>query len=278
MFRPASLLRPRAALALAATAAAALTAACDDGPLGPNTSARPAAAAAPRAAGGVQTPVPALIRAKVVVASNTNLKNLVPGTAVRFTTDKGSVLVTDNLNPDGLGDLDPAVGSYGVYLPFGSTHYKAEVVSVPIGYQLLKTAVSGKITGSGSDMAVAFSTLFAPPKQQVQINFLSLQKAPARGATVAVTAPGLDLQYIITDGGAGDLRVDGSQGAADGRITVYAPWSGITQWKVCETAAPTGYLTAEPACQTVSMPSGAAQTATVTFFHQTGIVVPPPSM
>ncbi len=277
MLRPASLVRPRAALALAATAAAALTAACDDGPLGPNTSARPAAVgAAPRA--GAHLPVPALIRATFVVSSNTNMKYLVPGTAVRFTHDKGSVLVTDNVGgPEYVGDADPEAGRYSVYLPFGSTHYKAEVVSVPVGYQMPTSAAYGKVTGSGGDMTVAFPTAYAPPKKQLVINFFSMQKVRAPGASVAVTSPGMDLLYQITDGGAGDLLADGSQGPADGQVTVYSPSWSILKWQMCETAAPAGYLTTDPACRTVDLAAAAAVTP-VSLFHLTGPFAPPPSM
>jgi hypothetical protein len=273
----------RRALSLAATAAAvataALTAACNDGPLGPNTSARPAAAPAANRATPI-TPVPALVRATLVVTSNTNMKSNVPGTTVRFTTDKGSVIVSDNVNTDGSGDSDAGVGVYSVFLPFGSTHYKAEVLSVPIGYQLPTSPVYGTLTttnGNTPETTVKFPTVVAAPKKQLVVSFLSLQKTKALGATVVVTAPGWDLMYTLTDGGAGDLRADGSQGALDGQVTVYAPASSISQWKVCETAAPIGYLLTEPTCQTVNVPASQT-TSSVTLFHQTGIIVQPPSM
>ena len=283
MFQPTS---PRRALTLAAAAATALTTAlttaCNDGPLGPNTSARPAAAAAPASSGATpQLPVPALVRASLTITSSTNLKSVVPGTVVRFTTDKGSVVVSDNVNTDGAGDTDASVGTYSVFLPFGSTHYKAEVLSVPVGYDMpASAAYYGKLTttpGGAPETYVAFPTVVAPAKKQLRINFLSMQKKPAPGATVVVTAPGWDLMYTLTDGGAGDLRTDGSKGAADGQVTVYAPAAGIAQWKVCETAAPVGFLIAEPACQTINV-SASQSTTTATFFHQTGIIAPPPAM
>jgi hypothetical protein len=45
---------------------------------------------------------------------------------------------------------------------------------------------------------------------------------------------------------------------------------------VCEALPPAGYLLAEPKCQTVTA-SATKPRAAMTFFHQTGIYVPPPS-
>jgi hypothetical protein len=54
------------------------------------------------------------------------------------------------------------------------------------------------------------------------------------------------------------------------------PSPTIAAWTICETAPPTGYQTAQPACQTV--PNNSQKTLSVGLIHETGIVAEPSPM
>jgi hypothetical protein len=196
----------------------------------------------------------------------------VPGATVRFVTDKAAAEITDN----GFGDVTPYPGVIMNYLPI-STSYKAEVVSVPVGYHMPATAVVyGKINGPQNAPYVEFKGVELSPKKQVLINLLDMQKQRVPGATVAVTIPGLDFQYVITDGGAGDLTPLGAQAPADGQIIAYMPVQVFASVKVCEQAPPPGFLMPEPSCRTVTNLSS-SKSLTVSFLHRGGIIAPPPA-
>lgn len=265
------------ALSLAAALAAALTGACNDGPLGPNTSTRPAASRGAVAPAPSAVP-PGMIHAAIWIYPEGVAKqwgNYLPGTTVRFSTDKGVVDVVDN----GPGDRQSTPGLYHIYLPAGSTFYKAEVVGAPVGYQLPTSPTYATVVKGGLNpdyLVFGNDGVTLSAKKQLRVNFVDKQtRKPVAGGTVVVTAPGLDLIWTLTDGGAGDLTPLGAQGPADGQVTVYAPIKAISTWKVCEQTPPSGYLLTEPACVTMNVPA-TEMTNTVTLFHQTGIIAPPP--
>jgi hypothetical protein len=271
-------LRPRRALA--AVAVAALTAACGGDPLGPTVSARPTAPRTAESINSPYVPAPGMAIGYTAVWSNDAKSIPIPGATIRFITDQGVVDATD----EGAGDLRVDVPAHVMAnVPVHSTYYKAEVVAAPIGYMLPTAAVYGTAWTPSkwkliAGPSVEFPAFKLAPKKQLQVHFLDRQtKKRVAGGTVVVTAPGWDLQYVITDGGAGDLTPMGKQAPADGTVTVYAPAMEIATWKVCEQAPPTGYAMAEPACQTVSVPAS-AMTFGVTFLHQGGIVAPPAPM
>ncbi|MDF1504440.1 hypothetical protein [Roseisolibacter sp. H3M3-2] len=261
---------PRLPLTLAALA---LTAACSDAPLAPDAapSARPSRAASPAATPTVVAPagmIPGHIR--LLRAGSPNA--FVPGATVRFVTDKAILQVRDN----GEGDIGIASGPIMAFLPI-STSYKAEVVSVPVGYHVpAPTPLYGKVEWSDGAPMVTFPDVELSPKKQVQINLLDMQKRRVPGATVVVTLPGFDFQFVITDGGAGDVNPLGWQLPADGQVTAYMPVQTFASVKVCEQAPPAGFLMANPACQTITNQSS-SKSLSVSFLHQGGIVAPPPA-
>jgi hypothetical protein len=143
-----------------------------------------------------------------------------------------------------------------------------------VGYQLPTETFLGKIGTNGN--YVQFGDVVLKPKKVLQISFLNRQKMKVAGASVVVTAPGWDLQWVIADGGAGDLTPMGMQAPADGVVSVYMPSPTIAAFTVCETAPPPGYQTVQPACQTVQNTS--APKLTVGLVHETGIVAEPSPM
>jgi hypothetical protein len=260
--------RSRHALSVTAALAGALATACADDPIAPNRG-----DSAPSAA--VAKPAPTPSAGGTLLASlqvrTPNDSAWVPGTTARFLTDKGILTVADN----GPGDTRPEPGIYGVVIPV-STYYKAELASVPIGYALPTTQVTGKKI-AWSDV-VNFPRYILSAKKTITVNLLDAHtKKRTPGATVAVTSPGMDLKYTITDGGAGDLTVLGAQAPADGLITVYLPSATLATWNVCETLAPAGYMLADPACQS-GQTAGSWPSLVFNFLHQVGIVAPPDTM
>ena len=247
--------------------AAALTAACADAPLGP-TPATPSARAShsvekPAPTPSADAPISALLTVRV---PNDTAK--VFGTSVRFSTEQTFADVVDNE----AGDASAIVGSYKVQVPGGAMFHRADLLTVPIGYMLPTTPIYASVK-PGSNVAI-FKEITLSAKKVLQINAFDMGKKRAVGGSFEVTSPGMDLKYTITDGGAGDLTPMGKQAPADGQINVYLPSYTIGSWTVCETAAPTGFLKAEPSCQTVKTTSLPKQG--VNFSHLTGIIVTPP--
>ncbi len=253
--------RPTPALSLAA--AAALAAACGSDPLGPSTSAAPAAARPSAATGRAPSRFAAI---EVKLGSASAGAPLLGGATVAFATDKATTTVADNSAADG----DGAAGRFSALIP-QSTGYKARLVSVPAAYYFAPGAVNGAI---GADGVIQFAPLVAARKPTVGIEFRDEAAQLVSGATVVVTSPGMDYQFVLTDGGAGDLTPGGKQAPADGRVTFYAPAPYFAEWKVCEQAPPAGYRPAEPGCRTAKTTS-AAPDAALTFTHLTGTVEPP---
>jgi hypothetical protein len=264
---------PRLPLALTALA---LTAACSDAPLAPDASApsaRPslAASSTPKPSSVVAAPA-GMITGWMPIVESGAPNITVPGVTVRYLTDNTTTEITDN----GFGDLTLYPGVIMNYMPI-STSYKAEILSVPIGYHMpTANVVTGKIAGPQDAPYIDFKGVSLSPKKQVRVNFLNMQKQPILGGTVVVTAPGLDFSWTITDGGAGDLTPLGAQAPADGTVTLYSPVFSISEWKVCETAAPAGYLLTEPSCVSAKV-QATKMTHTFTLLHQGGIIAPPPA-
>jgi hypothetical protein len=274
----ASALRLGRALPIAGLAAALTTACSDTDPVAPGS--RAAAAAAPIAAkapsASLVTPAPGMAIGDIWTLTADG-KSTVIGATVRVTTDKGFVDVTDQ----GAGDL--LLGGGGrmfVSLPGNSTSYKAEVIAVPVGYHLPSGGAVYGTLGTDAQVdgpAVNFPSFMLSAKKQLRIAFRDRQRKLISGATVVITAPGLDVMYTLTDGGAGDLTPLGEQAPADGIVTFYVPGDYMSQIKVCEQSAPAGYALANPSCQTVTNWTY-LNALSATFTHEVGIVAPPAEM
>jgi hypothetical protein len=274
MSRTARTLRPQLAATL--SLAAALTAACSDGPIGPTPHAsadaapqRKAPALSTVAADVSASEYPDRIARLQVRAGSATSNTFVPGTTIHIKLDDVLQPVTDNVWPE----TDPAVGRLSVVVGI-STSYKAKLASVPVGYLLPQTVVNGTTNAKGE---VVFETLVAQHKPSVQVSFRNTLKQLVPGATITATMAGMDYLFTITDGGAGDLLADGSQGPADGVVTFWTASPYLGEWKICEQAPPTGYLLAEQSCQLVKLDTKKPQ-GRITFVHQTGIIAPPPEM
>jgi hypothetical protein len=231
------------------------------------TAARPSHAASPApAATGTRTAYLGFRRGTLTDTAR------VFGTSVRFTTEKAvdSLTVVDN----DANDLNKYAGGYTTKLAGGAMFYRAQVLTVPVGYELPTETFLGEIGTNGA--YVQFKDIVLKPKKVLQISFFNRQKMKVTGGSVVVTAPGSGPQWVITDGGAGDLTPMGMQAPADGVVNVYMPSATIATWTICETAPPTGYMMAEPACQTVQNNSGPK--LSVGFMHETGIIVGPSPM
>jgi hypothetical protein len=155
------------------------------------------------------------------------------------------------------------------------------VLSVPVGYDMpASAAYYGKLTttpGAAPETYVSFPTVVARGEEAApdQLPEHAEEAGPRRDGRGH--GPGWDLMYTLTDGGRGrpaHRRLEGRGRRAGHGVRAGGRHRAVEGVRDGRTV---GFLIAEPACQTINV-SASQSTTTATFFHQTGIIAPPPEM